>query len=182
MSLITIHQQRMIAAMGETVLDILFKHEQPVAAVPGGSSFNSIISVGRTGTPCCFVGYTGNDHVGDNVQSFLTANGVAAECFQKRDGEKSARSLAFLDSQCDAHYTFYKAPPTAAEQYDLPRLKADDIMLYGSYYAICKGMREQVTSLLEVAREADAIIYYDVNFRSSHQAERPSLLPVIESN
>ena len=114
MSLITIHQQRMIAAMGETVLDILFKHEQPVAAVPGGSSFNSIISVGRTGLPCCFVGYAGKDHVGEKVLAFLTANGVATDCFQLREEEKSAISLAFLDERGDAHYTFYKAPPTAA--------------------------------------------------------------------
>ena len=40
--------------MGETILDILFQGRQPVAAVPGGSSFNSIVSVGRAGVPCAF--------------------------------------------------------------------------------------------------------------------------------
>ena len=40
-----------IVGVGETILDILFKNNQPVAAVPGGSSFNSIISVGRAGYP-----------------------------------------------------------------------------------------------------------------------------------
>ena len=51
---------RKVIGMGETILDILFKDNQPVAAVPGGSSFNSIVSVGRVGVPCCFVGYTGS--------------------------------------------------------------------------------------------------------------------------
>jgi hypothetical protein len=35
--------------IGETVLDILFKDDQPQKAVPGGSTFNSIVSLGRAG-------------------------------------------------------------------------------------------------------------------------------------
>lgn len=46
---------RKVIGAGETILDILFRQGQPVAAVPGGSTFNSIISVGRSGVPCAFV-------------------------------------------------------------------------------------------------------------------------------
>lgn len=38
---------RKVIGIGETIMDIIFHGEQPTAAVPGGSSFNSIISVGR---------------------------------------------------------------------------------------------------------------------------------------
>ena len=58
---------RKVVGVGETILDILFKNNQPVAAVAGGSSFNSIISVGRAGVPCAFVGYTGADVVGQQT-------------------------------------------------------------------------------------------------------------------
>ena len=34
---------RKVIGIGETVLDIIFKHEQPIGAYPGGSSFNAII-------------------------------------------------------------------------------------------------------------------------------------------
>lgn len=44
--------------MGETIMDIIFRNGQPRAAVHGGSSFNSIVSVGRAGVPCVFVGDT----------------------------------------------------------------------------------------------------------------------------
>ena len=44
-----------IIGMGESILDILFKDGQPVAAVAGGSSFNSIVSVGRAGIPCALI-------------------------------------------------------------------------------------------------------------------------------
>ena len=48
-------KQRVIG-IGETVLDILFKDDQPQKAVPGGSTFNSIVSLGRAGVPCCKIG------------------------------------------------------------------------------------------------------------------------------
>jgi len=41
-------KQRVIG-IGETVLDILFKDNQPQKAIPGGSAFNSIVSLGRAG-------------------------------------------------------------------------------------------------------------------------------------
>ena len=40
-----------IIGIGETVFDILFKDGQPMKAVPGGSVYNSIISLGRMGVP-----------------------------------------------------------------------------------------------------------------------------------
>ena len=83
---------RKVVGVGETVLDILFRGGQPEAAVHGGSSFNSIVSVGRAGVPCTFVGYTGADIVGRQTIEFLRANGVGTEHFQVREGEKSAVS------------------------------------------------------------------------------------------
>ena len=49
---------RKVIGMGETIMDIIFHGAQPTAAVPGGSSFNSIISIGRAGIPAVFVGET----------------------------------------------------------------------------------------------------------------------------
>ncbi len=45
---------RKVIGIGETILDILFKDSQPTAAVPGGSVFNGIISLGRLGSQCNF--------------------------------------------------------------------------------------------------------------------------------
>lgn len=168
--------------MGETILDILFLGGQPVAAVPGGSSFNSIVSVGRAGVPCTFVGYTGADIVGKQTTDFMQANGVGTEYFQIRQDEKSAISLAFLSDEGDATYAFYKQPPHVALSWTLPPMQNDDVLLFGSYYAACTGMRPLVMQMLELADEAGAIVYYDLNFRRSHQHELEALTPVILSN
>ena len=50
-----------VIGIGETVLDILFKDDQPQKAVPGGSTFNSIVSLGRAGVPCAMVTEVGGD-------------------------------------------------------------------------------------------------------------------------
>lgn len=173
---------RKITGMGETIMDILFRNGQPVAAVPGGSCFNSIISIGRTGLPCSFIGYTGNDHVGRDTQAFLLENGVSVENFETRDDEKSAISLAYLDENGDATYQFYKNTPRAHRNWTMPDFQADDVLLFGSYYAICEGMRPQVAPTLEAAQRAGAILYYDLNFRRSHAHELEKLFPAIHQN
>lgn len=173
---------RRITGMGETIMDILFRGGQPVAAVPGGSCFNSIISIGRTGLPCRFIGYTGHDRVGLDTQVFLLKNGVSIEDFEVREGEKSAISLAYLNENGDATYQFYKDTPRAHQDWSVPDFQRDDILLFGSYYAICDNMRPQVVPTLEAANKADAILYYDLNFRRSHAHELEALLPAIHQN
>lgn len=173
---------RKVVGVGETILDILFKNNQPVAAVPGGSSFNSIISVGRAGVPCAFVGYTGADVVGEQTVDFMQKNGVSTEYFEVREEEKSAVSLAFLNEKGDANYVFYKQPPMAKPDWKAPTLQANDVLLLSSYYAICKGTRPMITQLLEEAQKAGAMVYYDVNFRPGHVHELEALMPNIHSN
>ena len=171
-----------VVGIGETILDILFKNNQPVAAVAGGSSFNSIISVGRAGVPCAFVGYTGADVVGQQTTDFMQKNGVSTEYFLVLEKEKSAVSLAFLNDRGDANYVFYKQPPFTPDGWKAPSLQANDVLLLSSYYAVCRGTRPMITQLLEEANKVGAIVYYDLNFRKSHAPELDTLMPNILSN
>lgn len=163
-------------------MDIIFHGQQPTAAVPGGSSFNSIISIGRTGIPAIFVGEIGHDEVGKRIAGFMKENHVDSGFLEMRDDIQSAVSLAFLDERHDAHYMFYKQPPSLSSGFKVPEIEKGDILLFGSYYAIAPGMRKQVKSLLEYAREQDAILYYDLNFRRTHRDEFKELLPAIHEN
>lgn len=181
-----------IIGLGETVMDILFKEIKddnaatseyvPFAAVPGGSTFNSMVSVGRSGVPCKFMGYTGNNKVGHQIVDFMVRNGISTEYFQIRENERAAISLAYLDSNGDADYTFYKEEPLAATDYSMPEFTNKDYFLFGSYYSICPGLRPQVSNILHTAHDAGTVIYYDINFRRSHSHKKLELLPVIQEN
>lgn len=171
---------RKIIGIGETVLDIIFRDNQPIGAIPGGSTFNAIISLGRCGANTTFISEAGNDRVGKLIIDFLNANGVDASNVNMFAGTKSPISLAFLNEQNDAEYIFYKDHPHDQLDFSFPEINKDDIVIFGSFYAVNPVIRTQVTSLLEYARNAGAIIYYDVNFRPAHKNDvikiKPNLL------
>lgn len=171
---------RKVIGIGETVFDIIFKDNKPVNAIPGGSTFNSMISLGRCGVPATFLSETGNDHIGNLICSNLEENGVSSADVDKNG--KSHLSLAFLNERNDANYVFYKDHPHDKAEMRLPEINADDIILFGSYYAINPVIRHKIKALLDYARKQGAIIYYDLNFRASHKDEKDILLPAIIEN
>ena len=171
-----------VIGIGETVLDILFKNDQPQKAVPGGSTFNSIVSLGRAGVPCIMVTEVGGDHIGDMTCQFLRQNGVSDEFVCHHPGTKSHITLAFLDENNDAQYTFYKDHASAALDGKLPEITSDDVVLFGSFFAINPAIRPAVSTLLHNARKAGAWLYYDINFRKTHIPDILDVLPNIEEN
>ena len=175
----------MITGIGETILDIIFKNDQPVAAVPGGSTFNALISLGRVlggNPPVLFVTEVGNDHVGDIIVNFLADNGVSAEYVNRRENSKSHISLAFLDEHNDAQYQFYKDHANVSIENKFPEVKKGDIVVFGSFFAVNPVLRPLVKAFLESAFKAGAFIYYDINFRASHIDDIPVILPAIIEN
>ncbi len=173
---------RKVIGIGETIFDIIFKNNQPTAGVAGGSTFNSLISLGRCGVPVNFISETGNDQVGKIILHFMQENGVSTEYVQVYPEGKSPISLAFLDEQSNAHYQFYKDYPACRLEVDFPSIHADDIVLFGSYFALNPVLRKKMSEFLEYAQRQGAIIYYDVNFRSTHSSEMMKLTPTIIEN
>jgi len=174
--------QNRIIGIGETVFDILFKDNQPQKAVPGGSTFNSIVSLGRAGMNCAMVTEAGGDHVGDLICNFLQENGVSAEYVCRHENVKSHISLAFLDEHNDAQYVFYKDHASVSLDGKLPEMSKDDVVLFGSFFAINPAIRPVVGGLLRKAHEVGAWLYYDVNFRKNHIADLPNVMNNIEEN
>lgn len=172
----------MIIGIGETILDIIFRNDQPEAAVPGGSTFNAIISLGRVGMPCTIVTETGNDHVGDIIVAYLKDNGVDTSYVNRHPGTKSHVSLAFLDENNDAHYQFYKDHAHANISSRIPDVTATDVVLFGSYFAVNPVIREHVLTVLRKASDAGSMIYYDINFRASHIDEIPLIIDNLRQN
>ena len=173
---------RKVIGIGETVLDIIFKNEQPIGAVPGGSVFNGIISLGRAGANASFISEAGNDRVGKNIINFLKENNVDAKDIYVYPESKSPISLAFLDKNNDAEYLFYKDHNHDQLDFVYPEVNADDIVMFGSYYAVNPVIRPQVLGFLDHARSHGAILYYDVNFRPSHRNDVMKITPNLLEN
>ena len=173
---------RKVIGIGETVLDIIFRDEKPISALPGGSTFNAIISLGRSGVKASMISDTGNDRIGQNIIKFMESNGIDASYVNVYPESKSPLSLAFLNDHNDADYIFYKDHPHDRIDYVYPEVNADDIVLFGSFFALNPVIRPQVYAFLDYARQRGAILYYDVNFRASHKNEVMKVTPNLLDN
>lgn len=180
-----------IIGIGETVLDVIFRDDQPSAAVPGGSTFNAIISLGRTARrvypdiEILMVTEVGDDHIGNIVTSFMEKNGISTSAVTCNKGTQTHISMAFLDADNNAQYEFYKDHAHAslsADKVSVVSFEPGDIVIFGSYFAVNPVIRDFTRGLLVEARKAGATIYYDINFRKSHAHQLPEIIGNIREN
>lgn len=181
-----------IIGIGETVFDIIFRNDQPQKAIPGGSTFNAMISLGRVlqHTPednrpvVAMITETGDDHIGQIITNFMTENHVSTELVTINSGTQSHLSLAFLDGDSNAQYEFYK--DHAAAKLDAAKTSvtftSHDLVLFGSFFAINPVLRSYTHSLFQAAHDAGAVLYYDINFRRSHIKDIPQVIQNLEEN
>ena len=173
---------RRVIGIGECLLDIIFRNNQPEKAVPGGSTFNCMVSLSRCNIPSLFISELGNDRVGRLLQNFMHENNLSSEYIDFFEEGNSPVSIAFLDENQQAEYQFFRAFPRQRLQIAFPEINADDILVLGSYFALNPELREKIFALIKYAKKQKAIIYYDINFRKAHASERNLLLPFFLEN
>lgn len=173
---------RNIYGIGETVLDIIFKDGQPQAAKAGGSVLNSAVSMGRMGLPVSFISEYGVDDVGELIDNFLNENGVNTASVHRFEDGSTSLALAFLNEKNDANYTFYKDFPGKRLSIEFPQLQKEDILQFGSFYAIWPEIRVKIKKFIQNAHDNGALVFYDPNFRKSHISELAKLKPLIIEN
>jgi len=173
---------RKIYGIGEAVLDIIFKNNQPQAAKAGGSVLNSVVSMGRMNLPVSFISEYGKDDVGTLIDDFLKSNGVDSSCVHRFSDGSTAIALAFLNEKNDANYSFYKNFPAKRLDINFPVINKDDIVQCGSFYAIWPEIREKFKKFISSAKDNGALILYDPNFRPTHLSDLDTLRPLIIEN
>jgi fructokinase len=173
---------RKVIGIGETILDVIFRENRPHLAVPGGSTFNCMVSLSRLGIPIAFISELGNDRVGEIIRDFMQSNGMTTSHTGCMFGRKSPVSFAFLNQSKDAEYIFYTDYPEQRLDVSFPVINEDDILVFGSFYALNAELRERITDLLDYARLRKAIIYYDPNFRKVHAHEAIRVRSMVMDN
>ena len=159
---------RRIFTIGQSVFDIMFKDEHPFAAKVGGSMLNSSVSLGRLGLDVFFLGEFGNDLAGNITLKFLKGNNVNTDYCYLYDKGQTTISLAFLDSQKNAEYNFYRNKPPKRLQLPWPEVTEQDIILFGSFYIFEEAIENKIYQFLKEAKTKGAFLVYDPNFRKPH--------------
>lgn len=173
---------RTIYGIGEALLDIVFKNSRPIEAVAGGSTLNSLVSLGRIGLNPKFICEVGNDKTGKIIEEFFVQNGVSLNYVTKKNNYQTPVALAFLNEKNDAEYEIYKDYSTQSLTTNIPNYQEDDLLLIGSFFALNPSLRDELKLHLESAKNSSSIIIYDPNFRSHHNHKLNEMQQIIEEN
>ncbi len=173
---------RHIYGIGEALLDVIFKDNQPIGATAGGSTLNAIVSLGRMGFRPYLISEIGDDRIGDIIDNFLLKNGISDKYLFRRKGNRSPLALAFLDENNDAEYEIFKDYAAQALHEAFPPFEENDIVVFGSFFSINPTFRPQLVKYLKAARDKGAIIVYDPNFRHHHAHKRDQMQASLEEN
>lgn len=163
-----------ILSMGEALVDVLPDGEGLWRPVPGGSSYNVALALGRLGAPASFVGRLSRDEQGERMTQELVTAGVSTDLLS-RDERPSPLSLVERGTQArSARYAIHLAD-TAHAPPDLPPNWRDGAahLHVSSFSAVVGDWGRAVAQALDSANGA-LTRSFDVNIR-------PALLPEREA-
>ena len=164
---------RKIIAIGESVLDTVYSGNQPTRSFVGGRIANAAAILGTMGLPVAMVSECCADRVGDIIVDYLTRHRVDVNSIDRYTTGAAAMSIIFNDGGKDTLVNYGVYPK---ERFDVvwPRIDEDDILLFGSLYAITEPQRKALFELVNYAVERKAIILYlpgfqhGINFHIAH--------------
>lgn len=173
---------RKIIAIGESILDTIYYNYKPVRSFVGGRVSNVAASLGELGLPVSMVSECCTDKVGDWVVDFFEKHHVDTNSIDRyTDGSTPLAAIFKHDDEPDAIVNYGVYP---ANRFNViwPRVDENDIVLFGSYYAIDSPQRERLFDLLSYAAERKAIVIYLPGFQHGTQFNLTKVMPNILEN
>lgn len=184
---------RRIILIGECALDIVFPPTQnnfPLAtlsnlnAVPGGRMLNAAALLGTLHENVSYVSEAGRDRIGDMIVSYLAANNVnVASIDRYADGDTPSNLFFPVD---ETHPTksimIYRRYP--AESFDVrwPDVSEDDIVVFGSYFAIDHRVRPHLKELIQYMVDRKALVINVPGFLKQQEPRITRVMPEILEN
>lgn len=166
-----------IVCLGEMLID-MFPAEVGRSLVevsafrpkPGGAPANVAVAAVRLGAQSAFIGKVGDDAFGHHLADILRQEGV--EVRGMRYDKEARTGMAFIAMPDVNSYEilFYRNPGAdmrlRADELDRELLQETRALHFGSLSLIQEPSRSATMEAVEIAREAGALISFDVNYRS----------------
>jgi len=173
---------RKIIAIGESILDTVYYNQRPVCSFVGGRVSNAAASLAELGLPVSMVSECCTDKVGDWVVDFFEQHHVDTKSIDRyTDGSTPLAAIFQADGEQDSIVNYGEYPQSRFNVI-WPRIDEDDIVLFGSYYAIDMPQRERLYDLLSYAAERKAILVYLPGFQHGTQFNITKVMPNILEN
>jgi len=182
-----------IVCLGEVLIDMfpaeLGRSLEQVTAFrpkPGGAPANVAVAAARLGAKSAFIGKVGDDAFGHHLADVLRQEDV--EVRGMRYDSEARTGMAFLAKPDENSYDilFYRNPGAdmrlRADELDREILGQARAFHFGSLSLVQEPSREATLEAARIAREAGALISFDVNYRAdlwSREEARNQVLDTI---
>lgn len=173
---------RKIIAIGESILDTVYRGGRPERAFVGGRVSNAAASLGELGLQVSMVSECCTDKVGDWVVDFFEKHKVDTKSIDRYTDGSTPFAAIFNDETGAESIVNYGEYPANRFNVIWPRIDEDDIVLFGSYYAIDAPQRERLYDLLSYAAERKATLIYLPGFQHGTQFNLTKVMPNILEN
>jgi len=138
---------------------------------PGGAPANAAVALSRLGANSAFIGKLGDDHFGTYLQKVLDDEGVETRGIRFDPDARTTMAIIAMPDKFSAEFVFYRNPGAdqllAIEDLDRDLLESTKALHFGSVSLTDEPVRSTTFKAAQIAREAGALVSFDVNYRPS---------------
>jgi fructokinase len=165
-----------IVCLGELLID-MFPTElgRGIAEVsafrpkPGGAPANVAVAAARLGAHSAFIGKVGEDSFGYYLAEVLAQEGVDTRGMRFDKEARTTMAIIAMPDEHSAEFVFYRNPGAdmllRADELDRDLLRGTRAFHFGSLSLTDEPSRSATLEAARIAREAGALVSYDVNYR-----------------
>ncbi|MBD5346225.1 MAG: hypothetical protein HDR92_03730 [Bacteroides sp.] len=184
---------RRIIFIGECALDIVFPASQnnyPLAtlsnlnAIPGGRMLNAAALLGSLHDNVSYVGEAARDRIGDMIVSFLSANNVDVSSIDRYVDGDTPSNLFFPETEANPTKSImiYRRYPAECFDVKWPDVSENDVVVFGSYFAIDQRVRPRLRELMAYIVERKAMVINVPGFLKQQEPRITRVMPEILEN
>jgi fructokinase len=167
-----------VVTLGEMLIDMFpGKIGQRIGEVesfipkPGGAPANAAVAVSRLGSRSAFIGKLGEDHFGAFLKGVLEREGVDTRGVRFDPNARTTMAIIAMPDENTAEFVFYRNPGAdlmlSVDDLDQELLKSTRALHFGSVSLTDEPSRSATVEAAKIAREAGALVSFDVNYRPS---------------
>lgn len=136
---------------------------------PGGAPANVAVAARRLGAQSAFIGKVGDDAFGHYLTGVLEHEGVDVRGMRYDSEARTAMAFVAKPDENSYDILFYRNPGAdmrlQADELDRELLQSARALHFGSISLIQEPSRSATLEALRIARQAGALISFDVNYR-----------------
>lgn len=162
-----------VYSIGEALIDITINKGFPEYLQVGGSVVNTSISLARLGKDVSLIAEVGSDEFADVIKNQLQGEGINTDYLLSQKDCKTSVAFAFVNEKGNATYSIYKDLPGEYHFCPMDQINAEDIIMFGSYYAVAPRQHNAIIKMVSAAKEKNATIIFDPNVRKKVHKSLP---------